>query len=167
MMSVLDNRLLARSLGASGWLHKPLHKPELKQLLSAIQSSGGPEPSRLLVVEDEPANAEWLRKLLERRGWLVVHAANGHEALAEIARVRPSLILLDLMMPEMDGLQFLERLRLNPLAASIPVVVLTAKDLTPEDHRRLHGRVADVLSKGSITAVALVEQINAILSVRA
>ena len=167
MMSVLDNRLLARSLGASGWLHKPLHKPELQQLLTAIQSSGGPEPPRLLVVEDEPANAEWLRKLLERRGWLVVHAANGHEALAEIAHVRPSLILLDLMMPEMDGLQFLERLRLNPLAASIPVVVLTAKDLTPEDHRRLHGRVADVLSKGSITAVALVEQINAILSVRA
>jgi hypothetical protein len=167
MMSVLDNRLLARSLGASGWLHKPLHRPELKQLLSAIQSSGGPEPPRLLVVEDEPANAEWMRKLLERRGWLVVHAVNGHEALAEIAHVRPSLILLDLMMPEMDGLQFLERLRLNPLAASIPVVVLTAKDLTPEDHRRLHGRVADVLSKGSITAVSLLEQINAILSVKA
>ena len=167
MMSVLDNHLLARSLGASGWLHKPLHRPELKQLLSAIQSSGGPEPPRLLVVEDEPANAEWLRKLLERRGWLVVHAANGHEALAEIAHVRPSLILLDLMMPEMDGLQFLERLRLNPLAASIPVVVLTAKDLTPDDHRRLNGRVADVLTKGNITAVSLLDQINAILSVKA
>jgi signal transduction histidine kinase/DNA-binding response OmpR family regulator len=166
MMSVLDNRLLARSLGASGWLHKPLHRPELKRLLSAIQSSGGPEPPRLLVVEDEPANAEWLRRLLERRGWLVVHVANGHEALAEIAHVRPSLILLDLMMPEMDGLQFLERLRRNPLAASIPVIVLTAKDLTPEDHRRLNGRVSDVLSKGSLNAVALLDQINAILSLR-
>ena len=166
MMSVLDNRLLARSLGASGWLHKPLHRPELKRLLSAIQSSGGPEPPRLLVVEDEPANAEWLRRLLERRGWLVVHVANGHEALAEIARVRPSLILLDLMMPEMDGLQFLERLRRNPLAASIPVIVLTAKDLTPEDHRRLNGRVSDVLSKGSLNAVALLDQINAILSLK-
>ena len=166
MMSVLDNRLLARSLGASGWLHKPLHRPELKRLLSAIQASGGPEPPRLLVVEDEPANAEWLRRLLERRGWLVVHVANGHEALAEIAHVRPSLILLDLMMPEMDGLQFLERLRRNPLAASIPVIVLTAKDLTPEDHRRLNGRVSDVLSKGSLNAVALLDQINAILSLR-
>lgn len=166
MMSVLDNRLLARSLGASGWLHKPLHRPELKRLLAAMQSSGGPEPPRLLVVEDEPANAEWLRRLLERRGWLVVHVANGHEALAEIAHVRPSLILLDLMMPEMDGLQFLERLRRNPLAASIPVIVLTAKDLTPEDHRRLNGRVSDVLSKGSLNAVALLDQINAILSHR-
>ena len=166
MMSVLDNRQLARSLGASGWLHKPLHRPELQRLLTAIQSSGGPEPPRLLVVEDEPANAEWLRRLLERRGWLVVHVANGHEALAEIAHVRPSLILLDLMMPEMDGLQFLERLRRNPLAASIPVIVLTAKDLTPEDHRRLHGRVAEVLSKGSLNAVALLDQINAILAIK-
>ena len=165
MMSVLDNQLLARSLGASGWLHKPLHRPELKRLLAAMQSAQESEPARLLVVEDEPANAEWLRRLLERRGWLVVHAANGHEALAEIAHVRPSLILLDLMMPEMDGLQFLERLRCNPLASSIPVIVLTAKDLGPDDLRRLNGRVSDVLSKGTLNAVALVEQINAILFV--
>ena len=120
---------------------------------------------RLLVVEDEPANAEWLRKLLERRGWLVVHAANGHEALAEIAQVRPSLILLDLMMPGMDGLQFLEHLRRNPSASSIPVIVLTAKDLSDQDRVSLQGKVSDVVSKGSISAVALLEQINGILSI--
>ena len=119
----------------------------------------------MLVVEDEPANAEWLRKLLERRGWLVVHAANGHEALAEIAQVRPSLILLDLMMPGMDGLQFLDRLRRNPSAFSIPVIVLTAKDLSDQDRVSLQGKVTDVVSKGSISAAALLEQINAILSV--
>ena len=164
MMSVLDQHLLAESLGATGWLHKPLHRPELKHLLAAIQSASGKDTPRLLVVEDEPANAEWLRKLLERRGWLVVHAANGHEALAEIAQVRPSLILLDLMMPGMDGLQFLDRLRRNPSASSIPVIVLTAKDLSDQDRVSLQGKVSDVVSKGSISAVALLEQINAILS---
>ena len=165
MMSVLDQHLLAESLGATGWLHKPLHRPELKRLLAAIQSASGKDTPRLLVVEDEPANAEWLRKLLERRGWLVVHAANGHEALAEIAQVRPSLILLDLMMPGMDGLQFLDRLRRNPSAFSIPVIVLTAKDLSDQDRVSLQGKVTDVVSKGSISAAALLEQINAILSV--
>jgi signal transduction histidine kinase/DNA-binding response OmpR family regulator len=165
MMSVLDQHLLAESLGATGWLHKPLHRPELKRLLAAIQSASGKDTPRLLVVEDEPANAEWLRKLLERRGWLVVHAANGHEALAEIAQVRPSLILLDLMMPGMDGLQFLEHLRRNPSASSIPVIVLTAKDLSDQDRVSLQGKVSDVVSKGSISAVALLEQINGILSI--
>lgn len=165
MMSVLDQHLLAESLGATGWLHKPLHRPELKRLLAAIQSASGKDTPRLLVVEDEPANAEWLRKLLERRGWLVVHAANGHEALAEIAQVRPSLILLDLMMPGMGGLQFLDRLRRNPSAFSIPVIVLTAKDLSDQDRVSLQGKVTDVVSKGSISAAALLEQINAILSV--
>lgn len=165
MMSVLDQHLLAESLGATGWLHKPLHRPELKRLLAAIQSASGKDTPRLLVVEDEPANAEWLRKLLERRGWLVVHAANGHEALTEIAQVRPSLILLDLMMPGMDGLQFLDRLRRNPSASSIPVIVLTAKDLSDQDRVSLQGKVADVVSKGSISAAALLEQINAILSI--
>jgi CheY-like chemotaxis protein len=81
-----------------------------------------------------------------------------------VAQQRPDLILLDLMMPGMDGLEFLERLRRNPAAIAIPVLVLTAKDLNEEDQRRLNGRVRDVLHKGEFSAIALTEQINAILS---
>jgi CheY-like chemotaxis protein len=76
------------------------------------------------------------------------------------------LILLDLMMPEMDGLAFLEELRRNPLADNIPVVVVTAKTLSPDDRARLHGRVSEVLAKGTFTADTLTAQINAILGSR-
>ena len=164
MMSLLANRELAESLGATDSLQKPVQRPELDRLLAAIHAAERPHPARLLVVEDEPANADLLRRLLERQGWTVDHAGNGQQALDAVAAHRPDLILLDLMMPEMDGLEFLERLRRNPAAISIPVVVLTAKDLSDEDQSRLHGRVREVLHKGEFSAMALTEQINAILA---
>lgn len=164
MMSMLENQELAVALGAENALSKPLQRSQLDQLLATIRSAEGPHPARLLVVEDEPANAELLRRVLERQGWIVVHASNGQEALDAVAQQRPDLILLDLMMPRMDGLEFLERLRRNPVAIPIPVLVLTAKDLSEEDRHRLNGRVRDVLHKGEFSAVALTEQINAILS---
>ncbi len=167
MMSMLENRQLASSLGAADSLPKPVQRSELDQLLATIRAVERPHPARLLVVEDEPANAELLRRVLERQGWTVVQASNGQEALAAVADQRPDLILLDLMMPGMDGLEFLESLRRNPVAIAIPVLVLTAKDLSDEDQRRLHGRVREVLHKGEFSAVALTEQINAILAASA
>ena len=166
MMSLLADPELAQSLGAADTLSKPVQRAELDRLLAAIHAAERAHPARLLVVEDEAANAELLRRLLERQGWSVAHAANGQEALDAVAGERPDLILLDLMMPEMDGLEFLERLRRNPAAVSIPVVVLTAKDLSEEDQSRLSGRVREVLRKGEFSAVALTEQINAILGSR-
>jgi signal transduction histidine kinase/CheY-like chemotaxis protein len=166
MMSLLENRELGQALGAAASLHKPLQRAELDQLLATIRAAASQGPAHLLVVEDEPANAELLRRVLERDGWVVDNAADGLEALALVARTRPALILLDLMMPQMDGLEFLEQLRRNPAAASIPVIVLTAKELTLADRQRLHGRVSEVLSKGAFNAVALTEQINAILAGR-
>jgi hypothetical protein len=164
MMSMVENQELAVALGAENALSKPVQRSQLDQLLATIRSAEGIQPARLLVVEDEPANAELLRRVLERQGWIVVHASNGQEALHSVAQQRPDLILLDLMMPGMDGLEFLERLRRNPAAIAIPVLVLTAKDLNEEDQRRLNGRVRDVLHKGEFSAIALTEQINAILS---
>ena len=164
MMSMLDNRDLALSLGAADSLGKPVQRSTLDHLLGTIESVERPHPARLLVVEDEPANAELLKRVLERQGWCVEQASNGEDALAAVARQRPDLIVLDLMMPGMDGLTFLEKLRSNPMAISIPVLVLTAKDLTDADQNRLHGRVREVLHKGEFSAVALTEQINAILA---
>lgn len=164
MMSLLENRELASTLGAADSLTKPVHQSQLDQLLATIRSVERPRPVRLLVVEDEPANALLLQRILQRQGWVVSQAANGHEALAAVARERPDLILLDLMMPGMDGLEFLDHLRRNPAAIAIPVVVLTARDLSEDDLSRLHGRVREVLRKGEFNAVALTEQINAILT---
>ena len=91
-----------------------------------------------------------LRRVLEKAGWAVTEAANGREALECVAAHRPELILLDLMMPEIDGFTFVEELRQQEAWRSIPVVVVTAKDLTPDDCQRLTGSVEQILQKGGI-----------------
>ena len=166
MMSMLDATDLSQSLGAVASVSKPVASQKLNDLLAGIIATKIEEVSRLLVVEDEPANAELLRRMLEKKGWHVDHAADGLQALAFVASRRPRLILLDLMMPEMDGTAFLEELRRNPLADNIPVLVVTAKSLSDDDRARLHGRVSEVLAKGTFTAESLTAQINAILGSR-
>ena len=166
MMSMLDADELADSMGAAASVSKPVPPRQLNALLAQILASHPSDASRLLVVEDEPANAELLRRMLEKQGWKVDHAANGLDALNAVAHRRPRLILLDLLMPEMDGIAFLEQLRRNPLADSIPVLVVTAKTLSEQERARLHGRVSEVMAKGTFTAVSLAEQINAILGPR-
>ncbi len=161
MMTMLDNRELGVAMGATDCLTKPVDWPKLEQLLGRL--TGDSQLGQVLVVEDDDANAELLRRLLEKAGWRVDRASNGREALERIATSRPALILLDLMMPEMDGLEFVEQLRRNPIAAAIPVIVLTAKSLSPDDQARLNGRVSDVLSKGRVTGNSLLAQIDAIV----
>ena len=161
MMTMLDNRELGVAMGATDCLTKPVDWPKLDQLLGRL--TGDSQLGRVLVVEDDEANAELLRRLLEKAGWHVDRASNGLEALDRIASSRPALILLDLMMPEMDGLEFVEQLRRNPIAAAIPVIVLTAKSLSPHDQARLNGRVSDVFSKGRVTGTSLLAQIDAIV----
>ncbi|MCP9849924.1 response regulator [Cyanobium sp. Morenito 9A2] len=166
IMTMVDERELGESLGAADCLAKPIDWGRLHQLMGTITADGPEAPARLLVVEDDRAHAELLRRMLEKQGWMVDHAANGRKAFEALAISRPDLILLDLMMPEMDGLEFLERLRRNPRAASIPVIVITAQSLSDADRQRLHGRVSEVLSKGTFNAVSLAEQVNAILGTR-
>ena len=98
-----------------------------------------------------------------KEGFVVEVAKNGREALAHVAQKRPALILLDLMMPEMDGFQFTEQLRKNPGAENIPIIVVTAKTLTPDDHHRLNGQVADILRKGAFDRNALLDQIRSMV----
>ena len=103
----------------------------------------------ILVVEDEPANREMLRNMLEHEGFGVAEAENGRVALESLDSLRPAAILLDLMMPEMDGFEFVAKLRSREEWRTIPVVVVTAKDITQEDRMRLDGYVTEVIQKGS------------------
>ena len=89
-----------------------------------------------------------MRRLFEKEGWAVSEAENGRIGLEQMAIHTPGLVLLDLMMPEMDGFEFIEHLRKSPEGADVPVVVLTAKDLTERDRQRLRGTVENVLQKG-------------------
>jgi CheY-like chemotaxis protein len=98
--------------------------------------------------------------MLEKEGWTVTEAENGRIALERMADNRPELILLDLMMPQMDGFAFVNELQQHKLWRSIPVVVLTAKDITPEDRLRLNGYVENILQKGAYSCEELLTQVR-------
>jgi CheY-like chemotaxis protein len=107
-----------------------------------------------------------LRRILAKEGWAVTEAVNGREALERVAENRPELILLDLMMPEMDGFAFLEALRRQEAWRAIPVVVLTAKDLTSHDRQRLNGYVERLLQKGTYSQEELLREVRDLVAVR-
>jgi CheY-like chemotaxis protein len=98
--------------------------------------------------------------LLEQEGWQVREAENGRAALAAVAIEHPRLILLDLMMPEMDGFQFVEELQRQHAHHTIPIVVITAKDITVEDRLRLSGYVEKILEKGALDREELLREVH-------
>jgi len=113
-----------------------------------------------LIVEDDEAMRSMLVRRLEKEKWTVIEAANGRTALEQMRKIRPDLILLDLMMPEMDGFQFLDEVRQCEGWRSIPVIVVTAKELTPEDRQRLNGSVEKILQKGAYSREELIGEVR-------
>jgi CheY-like chemotaxis protein len=101
-----------------------------------------------------------LRRMLERDGWTVAEAANGRVGLERVAATPFDLVLLDLMMPELDGFGFVERLRADPDRRAIPVLVVTAMDLTDEERRRLNGKVERVIQKGAYSRDDLLAEVR-------
>ena len=107
------------------------------------------------MVEDDPSTRDLLRSILTKDGWRVQTAENGRSPWRELTHASPGLVLLDLMMPEMDGFAFLEEFRKLPSTGEVPVIVLTAKDLTGEDRKRLNGHVKKIMAKGEGTESVL------------
>jgi len=164
LLSIVNDRKTGFALGATEYLTKPFDRERLAAVLGRISNGRG---SRLaLVVDDLPENRELLRSALEGDGWTVEEAGNGLEALDRLEHRRPDAILLDLMMPEMDGITFVERLRASERNRSIPVLVVTAKDITAVDRQRLSGGVQAIMQKGSVDLSELVSQTRALLSSR-
>jgi len=145
MLSTVDDRTRGLSLGAHEYLVKPIDRGLLVEQVQRLHRSD--VGSDVLVVDDDYATRRLLRRYLQRDGWTVRTAANGLEALERLRSQKPGLILLDLMMPVMDGLEFVQRLRDEGRYDDVPVVVTTAKDLTREDRARLDQSVTKVLSK--------------------
>ena len=146
-MSILDEQSKGYALGASDYVTKPIDRERMSEVLAKYMSADGGQ--QVLVVEDDPTTRALLRRMLIGEGWQVAEAENGRIALDRVAEVKPRLILLDLMMPEMDGFEFLAELRKTPAWRGIPVVVATAADLTEEDERRLSGGVERILHKSA------------------
>lgn len=146
MQSILDESNKAFMLGASDYLTKPIKRSEIIDVVRRLQNQNN---RRALVVEDDinaqTLTAEWLKA----DGWEVHTAKNGLEGLQSFLEVEPGLIILDLMMPTMDGFEFLEQVRLQPKATDASVIVVTAKDLNAEDLERLNGGVKRIIQKGN------------------
>ena len=147
MLTMLDDKSKGFSLGATDYLTKPVDREQLHNALARYYTPG--ESCSVLLVEDDEATREIMARTLEQSNWTVSEAGNGREALDGLAKHKPRLILLDLMMPVMDGFDFLLEMRANPEWQDIPVIVLTAKDLTEEDRRLLSGRVEQIVEKGA------------------
>jgi PAS domain S-box-containing protein len=162
MLTMVDDPERGFTLGAADYATKPIDRPRFAQILKKYACPNPPCP--VLLVEDNEATRALTRTILERSGWRVTEAENGLAALECMERERPNLILLDLMMPEMDGFEFADRVRRHPEWRSIPIVVVTALDLSGEDRQRLSGCVEKVLHKAGNTHEALLYQVRDLLA---
>lgn len=147
MLSIVDDQDFGYSLGVADYLTKPVDRERLLATITRYQQ-GGQLPS-VLVVEDDPGTRNMFVRMLEKEGWKTFEAENGRVALKQMAQITPSLIMLDLMMPEMDGFEFIVELRKHDAWRQLPVLVVTAKELSEEDHIRLTGYVQKILQKGA------------------
>ena len=162
MLTMVDDENMGYALGASDYLTKPVDHTRLTQVLRKYHC---PEPPcSVLLVEDDESMRTMMSKMLVHAQWEVRQANNGREALASIEEKMPALILLDLMMPEMDGFDFVAQLRSRSEWQKIPVIVLTAKELTETDHMRLQGYVQKVMQKTAYSREELLEQVRNLIA---
>jgi signal transduction histidine kinase/DNA-binding response OmpR family regulator len=162
MLTMVDDPVRGFTLGASEYATKPVNRRRLSQMLKKFTCVQPPCP--VLVIDDDASARALVRTFLEREGWAVTEAENGVEALARMRIERPSLIFLDLMMPEMDGFAFASEVRRHPEWRSIPIVVVTARDLTQDDRKRLNGNVETIIRKSGESREVLLEQVRDLLA---
>lgn len=161
LMTIVDERNRGYSLGAADYMVKPVDREQLGAVLRGIVEPGS---RRVLVVDDDDFMRRGMVQALDNEGWTAGEAANGRDGLARLAESSFDVIVLDLMMPELDGFEFLVELRRRVEWRDIPVVVVTAKDLTEEDHRRLNGGVERILQKDAPTRDEMLREVSAALA---
>ncbi len=157
MITIIDEHSLGYALGAADYLLKPVEWNRLKAVLDRFRTD---DNGLILAVDDDEDGLHRTATMLEREGLKVITALNGREALARMEAERPGLILLDLVMPELDGFGFLKAMRAKPEWQGIPVVVLTSKDLTADEKRFLQGQADDIFTKGDVDLRELAAEIR-------
>jgi CheY-like chemotaxis protein len=162
MLTILDEKNKGYALGATDFLTKPVDRDRLRAVLGHHRSQKSER--RALIVEDDADTRAWLARMLREDGWTVAEAANGREGLARLADAMPDIVLLDLIMPEMDGFEFLDELRRREAWRRLPVVVVTAAELSAEDHERLNGSVLKVLHKAGTSREALLADLHELVA---
>lgn len=158
MLTIVDERSKGYALGASEYITKPIDWTRLRSVLHHL--NGSPSRRDILVIEDDEETRRLLASTLADDGWLIIEAEDGREGFKRLRERRPSLILLDLMMPEMDGFEFLELLRGDVAFSNIPVIGMTATDLSEADRRRLNSGIVEFVSKAACDRDELLARIR-------
>ncbi|MGE5843194.1 MAG: response regulator, partial [Deltaproteobacteria bacterium] len=160
MLSIIENKDLGYSLGAFDYLLKPFQKEAILAALHRIPSAPA---KRVLVVDDEPAAVDLLTQILQDEGYQVTGAYSGEEALRALETLPRDIILLDLLMPDMDGFEVVQRVKANPRWRDIPIIVVTAKDLTDDDCSLLCNSVDRIIQKAGLARETLMKEVQTLL----
>jgi len=160
VLSIIDNKELGFSLGAFDYLVKPFEK---EAIMATFKRIPGVPAKRVLVVDDEPDAVDLLTQILQDEGYQVKGVLSGGEALRSLDAAPPDIILIDLLMPEMDGFEVIQRVKANPKWRDIPIIVVTAKDLTHADLGFLHKSVDRIIQKSGLARQDLMKEIHSLL----
>ncbi|KQO12446.1 hybrid sensor histidine kinase/response regulator [Paenibacillus sp. Leaf72] len=160
--SMTSDRQQGYTLGVSEYLTKPVERERMIRVMDKYIKQS--DDHQILVIEDDATTSELMTKLLQREGYVVAQARNGRLALEHMAREMPSLILLDLMMPEMDGFQFISELRKHGEWNEIPVVVVTAKSITQEERQKLNSYAKNIIQKEKLEYHSLLSEIRRLMA---
>lgn len=164
MLTMVEDKSLGLALGASEYLVKPVDRDRLRVVLERhLKSADG----SVLIVDDDPAMRDLLRHTLTGHGYAIRQAVDGCDALDAVREDAPSLILLDLTMPRMNGFEFLRALRAEPAWQPIPVIIVTSKDLSAAERRLLDGEAEGLLRKGALEREDLLRQISTLTAMAA
>lgn len=160
--SIIDNKDLGFALGATDYLIKPIDKQTLIHTLSqfTLTSKRKKRQVNILLIDDDPIVHKMIEKLLVGEGFNLVHAYNGEEGLKMSIELKPDLILLDLVMPDIDGFEVAENIKKHPISAQIPIFIITSKDLTVEERLKLSGNIERIIGKKSFSAEELSRSIR-------
>ena len=161
MYTMVDEKNIGLAIGASDYLIKPVSKEKILQVLEKYKRK---RPSEyVLIVDDNPDLRTMASRAIQKAGWNVRTAENGKSALSMLEHDLPGIIFLDLMMPVMDGFEFLTIFQNREEWKHIPVVVITSKDLMAEERRQLSGVVKKIIQKGDFTAEKILKQIASLI----
>jgi CheY-like chemotaxis protein len=164
MVTILDEQRRGMALGVAGYLTKPIDRERLRSVVRRLRTPA--RPARVLLVDDDELARRRIRLWLEAEQWSVDEAESGQTALARIVAAQPDVILLDLMMPEMDGFELVAALQADALGRDIPVIVITALDLSEQDRARLNSGIESVLLKDNFKPEELVRRIRRLVQAR-
>ena len=163
LLTIIDKKALGFKLGASAYLLKPLDPSMVLQTLKRVAAKMSGALKHVLVVDDDPHIADMLSQILPASEFVLDAAPDGVAGLESIQRSRPDVILLDLMMPRLDGFGVIEQLRQNPETRDLPVIVISAKELTDEEAKKLKESVTFVMKKQGFDGERLVREISTAL----